>query len=61
MLRSLSRAQGALASSPPVRKPARPPAKWSARAERGRLRRRATHRTHRHGVVRRTDTRTRRP
>ena len=60
MLRSLSRAQGALASSPPVRKPARPPAKRSARAERGRLRRRATHQTHRHGVARRTDTRIRR-
>ena len=60
MLRSLSRAQCALASILPAGKPAEPPAKWSALAKRRRPRRRATHRTDRRGVTRRTDTRPRR-
>ena len=54
MLRSLSRAQCALASSLLARKPIEPPAKWSARAERRRSQRRATYRTDRRGVTRRT-------
>ena len=60
MLRRLSRAQCALASSLPARKPAEPPSTWSARAKRRRLQRRATYRTDRRGVTRRTDTRPRR-
>ena len=60
MLRSLSRAHCALASNLPVRKPAGPPAKWSARAERGRTQRQAAYRTDRRGVTRRTRRETRR-
>ena len=60
MLRSLSRAQCALASSLLARQPAEPPAKWSARAERRRLQRRATYRTGRRGVTRRTRPKARR-
>ena len=60
MLRSLSRAQCALASSLLAAKPAEPPAKWSARLERRRLQRRAAYRTERHGVTRRTNARGRR-
>ena len=61
MLRSLSRAQCALASSLPARKPAEPPANWSARAERRRrLQRRATYRTDRRGVTHRTHAKRRR-
>ena len=54
MPRSLSRAHCALASNLPARKPAEPPAKWSARAERWRAQRRAACRTDRRGVTRRT-------
>ena len=53
MLRSLSRAHCALASSLLVRKPAEPPAKWIARAERRPTQRRAAYRTDRRGVSRR--------
>ena len=60
MLRSLSRAQCALASSLPAWKPAEPPSTWSARAERRRVLRRATYRTDRRGVTPRTNTRPRR-
>lgn len=60
MLRSLSRAQCALASSLLARQPAEPPAKWSARAECRRLHRRATYRTDRRGVTRRTRPKARR-
>ena len=54
MLRSLSRAHYALASSLLARKPAGPPAKWSARAGRRRTQRRDAYRTDRRGVTRRT-------
>lgn len=60
MLRSLSRAYCALASSLPARKPAQPAAKWSARAERRRVERRAAYRTDRRGVIRRTHPKARR-
>ena len=60
MLRSLSRAQRALASSLLARKPAEPTAKWSARAARRRVQRRATYRTDRRGVTRRTRPKARR-
>lgn len=60
MLRSLSRAHCALGSSLLARKPAEPPAKWSARAERRRSLRQTTYRTDRRGVTRRTDKRPRR-
>ena len=51
MLRSLSRAQSALASSLLARKSTEPSAKWSARTKRGRLQRRATPRTDRRAVT----------
>ena len=57
MLRSLSRAQCALALRLPAQGVTEPPAKWSARAERRRLQRRPTYRTERHGVTRRTNAR----
>lgn len=60
MLRSLSRAYRALASSLPTRKSAEPRAKWSARAERRRRQRRAACRTDRRGVTRRTNAKGRR-
>ena len=60
MLRSLPRMQYALASILPARKPAGPPAKWSDRAERRRLQRRAAYRTDRRGVTRRTRPKARR-
>ncbi|MCY3845568.1 MAG: hypothetical protein OXH69_18750 [Acidobacteria bacterium] len=60
MLRSLSRAQCALASSLPARRPIEPSAKCSARAERRRSHRQTTYRTDRRGVTRRTDKRPRR-
>ena len=60
MLRSLSRAQCALASILPARKPAGPPAKWSDRAERQRLQRRAACRTDRRGGTRLTRPKARR-
>ena len=60
MLRSLSRTQCALASSLLARQPAEPPAKWSVRAERRCLQRRATYRTDRRGVTRRTRPKARR-
>ena len=60
MLRSLSRAQCALASILPARKPAGTPAKWSARAKPRRLQRRAAYRTDRRGVTRRTRPKARR-
>ena len=60
MLRSLSRAQSALASSLLARKSTEPSAKWSARAKRGRLQRRATPRTDRRAVTRRTRPKARR-
>lgn len=60
MLRSLSRAQCALASSLPARRPIEPSAKCSARAKRRRSYRQTTYRTDRRGVTRRTDKRPRR-
>lgn len=59
MLRNLSMAQCALASSLLARRPTEPPATWSASAERRRLRRRATCPTDRRGATRRTDARPR--
>ncbi len=52
MLQPLSRVHRALASSLLARKPAGLPAKWSARAERGRLQRRSSESTDRRGVTR---------
>ena len=60
MLTGLSRAQCALASILPASKASELPAKWNAQAERRRAQRRATCRTDRRGVTRRTHTRTRR-
>ena len=60
MLRSLSRAHCTLASSLSARRPAEPPAKWSARAERRLAQPRATYRTDRRSVTRRTRPRARR-
>ena len=60
MLRSLSRAHCALASSLLARKPAEPPARWSARAERRRAQPRAAYRTDRRGFTRRTRLKARR-
>ena len=60
MLRSLSRAHCALASSLLARKPSEPPAKWSARSERRRVQRRAAYRTDRRGATRRTRPKARR-
>ena len=55
MLKSLSRAYCAPASSPPARKHAEPPAKWHALAERRRPQRRAAYPPGRRGVSRRTN------
>ena len=52
MLRSLSRAHCALASSLLVQKLAEPPAKWSVRAERRHTQRRAGYRADRGSVTR---------
>ena len=60
MLRTLSRAQCALASSLFARRPIEPQAKWSVRAERRHTQRRAGYRTDRHGVTRRTRPKVRR-
>ena len=60
MLRNLSRAHCTLASSLLARKPAGPPAKWSARAGHRRTQHRATYRTARRGITRRTRPRARR-
>ena len=60
MLRSLSRAHCALASRLLARKPAEPPAKWSARAECRRSQRRAAYRTDRRGATSRTHPKARR-
>ena len=60
MLRSLSRAHRALASSLLAQKLAEPPAKWSVRAERRHTQRRAGYRTDRRGATRRTRPKARR-
>lgn len=60
MLRSLSRAQCAIASSLLAWIHAQPPAKWSATAERRQTQRRAAHQAERHGVTHSTDRRPRR-
>ena len=60
MLRSLSGAPCALASSLLARKPAEPTARWSARAARRRVQRRAAYRTDRRGTTLRTRPKARR-
>ena len=58
MPRSLSGARCTLTSNLLARRSAGPPAIWNARTERGRLQRRASHRTERRGATSRTRTRT---
>lgn len=55
MLRNLSRAHCAIASTLLARNSPEPPAEWSARAKPRRASRRATCRTGRRGVTRRTN------